>query len=48
MKKKTCSTTTLSQEVYEGDFCSHVFANPVSSIYIISRAMIGQLSYFGS
>ena len=33
-KKKTCSTTTLSQKVYEGDFYSHVFANPVSCMYI--------------
>ena len=27
-KKKTCSTTRLSQRVYKRDFCSHVFANP--------------------
>ena len=33
MKKKTCSTTRLSQKVYERDFCSHVFANPVSYVY---------------
>ena len=46
--KKKCSTTTLSQKVYEGDFYSHVFANPVSYIYVISRAIIGQLSYYGS
>ena len=26
-EKKTCSTTTLSQKVNEGDFYSHVFAN---------------------
>ena len=27
-KRKTCSTTRLSQRVYKRDFCSHVFANP--------------------
>ena len=29
MKKKTCSTTRLSQKVYKRDLYSHVFANPV-------------------
>ena len=26
-KEKTCSTTRLSQKVYQRDFCSHIFAN---------------------
>ena len=29
MKKKTCSTTRLSQKVYKRDLYSHVFSNPV-------------------
>ena len=33
MKKKTCSTTRLSQKVYERDFCSHVLANLVRYVY---------------
>ena len=32
-KKKTCSTTSLSQKAYERDFCSHVLANPVRYVY---------------
>ena len=36
-KKKTCSTTRLSQKVYERDFYSHVFANPVRYIEDVTR-----------
>ena len=31
--KKTCSTSRLSQKVYERDFYCHVCANPVRFIY---------------
>ena len=44
MKKKKCSTIRLTQKVYERDFYSHVFANPVRHLTIIPRAQMGSES----
>ena len=44
MKKKKCSTIRLTQKVYEKDFYSHVFANPVRYLTIIPWARMGSES----
>ena len=44
-KKKTCSTTRLSQKLCERDFYSHVFANPVAcTIHVNNNRQLNALN----
>ena len=45
-KKKTCSTTRLSQRAYKRDFCSHVFS-PLSWRKGLESVLVGSAVFAG-